>query len=109
MDEGGFAGARRAAFPGTLPRPPLIAALTYPPHIQYIKSRKQGAGRLVTAVTPRAHLRAVPAASGAGGCGAPAWARRVPAPKGRTTAGSPGRPGGTSRLRALRALAAAVT
>lgn len=60
---------------GLLQRPssrrPLIAALTYPRRMKYIKSRKQRAGRNATAMTsrappPRAHLRAVLAAAGWG-------------------------------------------
>lgn len=58
---------------GLLQRPssgrPLIAALTYPQRMKYIKSRKQRAERNATAVTfrappPRAHLRAALAAAG---------------------------------------------
>lgn len=70
------------------PGRPLIAALTYPRRMKYIKSRKQRAGRNATAVTSRAppqraHLRAVLAAAGGArgafrGCGA-GGGRAVPA------------------------------
>lgn len=69
---------------GLLQRPspvrPLIAVLTYPRRMKYIKSHKQGAERNATAVTFRAppklaHLRAALAAAGCVrgatlGCGA---------------------------------------
>lgn len=76
---------------GLLQRPspgrPLIAALTYPRRMKYIKSRKQRPERNATAVTfrappQRAHLRAVLAAAG-GARGRPGAAGRGAAGPGR--------------------------